>query len=219
MTQFVSELSLVISFVAAAIAVLSFARARLVAASERRVPRRSRRERPAALQAQRLQIPHADCSPDLEEESRAGPYSYMFMQFKRSPDDMWPREKENHDAYVAEVLQSSQEVDRVLKTKGLCLVSVPRNSALVVGSQVVLRAGAGRAGRLEDADHALAFPLASDVLLVLGHGSSRREHAVLSADEVDSANLATAGYCQEIAGPDPVTVRRAATCLQLRRAL
>ena len=141
--------------------------------------------------------------PDLDEESRAGLYSYMFVQFKRSPDDMWPGEKENHDAYVAEVLQSSQEVDQVLKTKGLCLMSVPRNSALVVGSQVMLGAGAGRAGRLVDADHALAFPFASDVLLVLGNGSSRREHTVLSEDEVVSANRATAGYCQEIAGPDP----------------
>ena len=146
--------------------------------------------------------------PDLEEESRDKLYSYMFVQYKRSPDlhaeEHWP-----HNARVAALLEPSEDVSRVLSTKGLCLMSAPPGSALVVGSQVVLRASAGQAGRLEDAAQGLAFPLAFDVLLCLVHGSSRRVHGVLSADEVVSINRRTAAYCQEIAGPDRETVRRA----------
>ena len=146
--------------------------------------------------------------PDLEEQSRDKLYSYMFVQYKRSPDlhaeEYWP-----HNARVAALLEPSEEVSRVLSTKGLCLMSAPPGSALVVGSQVVLRASPGQAGRLEDAAQGLAFPLAFDVLLCLVHGSSRREHGVLSTDEVVSINRRTAAYYQEIAGPDRETVRRA----------
>ena len=146
--------------------------------------------------------------PELDEESRAKLYSYIFVQFKRSPDlhaeEHWP-----HNARVAALLQSSEEVRQVLSTKGLYLMSAPPGSSLVVGSQVVLRASAGQAGQLEDAHQMLAFPLASDSLLCLVHGPSRRQHGVLSADEVAFANRGTAAYCQEIAGPDPQTVRRA----------
>ena len=146
--------------------------------------------------------------PDLDEESRDKLYSYMFVQYKRSPnlhaEERWP-----HNARVAALLQPSQEVSQVLSTKGLYLMSAPLGSALVVGSQVILRASAGQAGRLEDAHQSLAFPLASDVLLCLVHSSSRRESCVLSTDEVVSINRGTAAYCQEIGGPDPETVRRA----------
>ena len=146
--------------------------------------------------------------PDLEEESRDKLYSYMFVQYKRSPDlhaeERWP-----HNARVGALLEPSEEVSRVLWTKGLCLMSAPPGSALVVGSQVVLRASAGPAGRLEDEGQGLAFPLASDVLLCLVHGSSLREQGALSTEEVVSINRRTAAYCQEIAGPDPETVRRA----------
>lgn len=146
--------------------------------------------------------------PDLDEESRARLYSYIFVQYKRSPDlhgdGKWP-----HNARVTALLQPNEEVGQVLSTKGLSLMCAPPGSALVVGSQVVLRASAGQAGRLEDEDQGLAFPLASDVMLGLVHGSSRREHDVLSAEQVVSVNRATAAYCQEIAGPDLLTVRRA----------
>ena len=146
--------------------------------------------------------------PALDEESRAKLYLYIFVQYKRSPDlrgeENWP-----HNARVAALLQPSKEVSQVLSTKGMCLMSAPRGSALVVGSQVVLRTSPGQAGRLEDADQGLTFFLASDVLLGFVHGSSRREHYVLLADEVVSVNRATAAYCQEIAGPDRLTVRRA----------
>ena len=132
--------------------------------------------------------------PDLEEESRDKLYSYMFVQYKRSPDlhaeERWP-----HNARVAALLEPSEEVSRVLSTKGLSLMSATPGSVLVVGSQVVLRAGAGPAGRLEDEGQGLALPLASDVLLCLVHGSSRREHGVLSTDEVASINRRTAAYC------------------------
>ena len=142
--------------------------------------------------------------PDLEEESRDRLYRYMFVQYKRSPDlhaeEHWP-----HNARVAALLEPSEEVSRVLGTKGLCLLSAPPGSALVVGSRVVLRASAGQAGPLEDAAQGLAF----DVLLCLVHDSSRREHGVLTTDEVVSNNRRTAAYCQEVAGPDRETVRRA----------
>ena len=147
--------------------------------------------------------------PHLDEASRARLYSYIFVQYKRSPD-LQVEAKFPRNARVSAVLQPSDEVSQVLKTKGLLLMSAPKGSGFVVGSQVVLRASAGRAGRLEDADHGLAFPLASDVLLGFVHGSDRREHGMLSAEEVDSVNRATAAYCQEIAGPDSLTVRRAA---------
>lgn len=146
--------------------------------------------------------------PHLDEASRARLYSYMFVQYKRTPDPQvearFPR-----NARVSAVLQPSDEVSQVLKTKGLLLMSAPKGSAFVVGSQVVLRASAGRAGRLEDSDHGLAFPLASDVLLGFAHGADRGERDVLLAEEVDSVNRAIAAYCQEIGGPGPLTVRRA----------
>ena len=147
--------------------------------------------------------------PYLDEASRAQLDSYMFVQYKRSPD-LQAEAKFPHNARVAAVLQPSEDVNQVLKTKGLYLMSAPPGSAFVVGSQVVLRAGSGQAGRLEDPDHGLAFPLASDVLLGLVHGSDFREHDVLSAEEVHTVNRRTAAYCQEIAGPDSLTVRRAA---------
>lgn len=146
--------------------------------------------------------------PDLDEVSLAKLYSYMFVQFKRSPD-LHGEEKWPHNARVTALLQLNEEVDQVLSTKGLSLMCAPPDSALVVGSQVVLRASPGQAGRLEDEDQGLAFPLASDVMLCLVHGASRREHDVLSADEVVSVNRATAAYCRDVAGPDHLTVRRA----------
>lgn len=149
-------------------------------------------------------------SPHLDEASRASLYRYMFIQFKRSPE-MWAGSGTSHNARVDAVLQPHFEVSRVLKTKGLCLVSVPRGSALVVGSKVVLRASAGRAGRLEDSDHGLAIPLASDVLLVLIHGSSRREYDLLSEADVDSINHSIAQHCEAIAGSSCSVVGRPVT--------
>ena len=46
-------------------------------------------------------------------------------------------------------------------------------------------------------------------ILWSGIRGSVPEHYVLLADEVVSVNRATADYCQEIAGPDRLTVRRA----------
>ena len=139
-------------------------------------------------------------SPDLDEESRAFLYSYAFVQFKRSPE-LWDGSGESHNARVDAVLEPDSEVSRVLETKGLRFWSVPRGSALLVGSQVVLRAGSGRRGRLEEPDHGLTFPLASDVLLGFVHGSSRLEHVMLSTSEISSVNRATAGYCKAVAPP------------------
>ena len=147
--------------------------------------------------------------PDLCEESRAFLYEYMYVQLKRSPE-LWDGSGVSHNERVDAVLQSDPEVRRTLDTKGLCLFSAPDDSPLIVGSQVVLRASAGRAGCLEDPDQGLAFPLAKDVLLGFIHGSSRREHEVLSASEVDSVNRATAGCCRKIGGPNKLVVLRAA---------
>ena len=142
-------------------------------------------------------------------ESRAFLYWYMFVQLKRSPD-LWKGGGECHNARVSTVLQSDPEVSRTLDAKGLCLFSAPDDSPLIVGSQVVLRAGVGRLSCLEDPDQGLAFPLAKDVLLGFIHGSARREHEVLSASEVDSVNRATAGHCGQIGGPNKQVVLRSA---------
>ena len=148
--------------------------------------------------------------PDLDEERLAFLYSYTFVQYKRPPE-LWEGSGGSRNARVDAILEPSPEVSRVLETKGLCLWSVPRDSALLVGSQVVLRAGSGSPGRLEEPDHGLTFPLASDVLLGFVHGSSRREHGALSASEVHSVNRATASHCMAVAGPDRRTVLRAVT--------
>ena len=139
--------------------------------------------------------------PDLDEGSLAFLYSYTFVQYKRPPE-LWEGSGGNHNARVDAILEPSPEVSCVLETKGLCLWSMLPPSALLVGSQVVLRAGSGPPGRLEEPDHGLAFPLASDVLLGFVHGSSRREHDVLSASQVASVNRATASHCAAVAGPD-----------------
>ena len=139
--------------------------------------------------------------PDLDEESLSFLYSYTFVQYKRPPE-LWDGSGGGHNARVDAILEPSPEVSHVLETKGLCLWSVPPVSALLLGSQVVLRAGSGPPGRLEEPHHGLAFPLASDVLLGFVHGSSRREHDVLSASEVASVNCATANHCVAVAGPD-----------------
>ena len=148
--------------------------------------------------------------PDLDEECLAFLYSYVFVQYKRPPEI---REDGvgTHNGWVDAVLEPGREVSRVLGTKGLCLWSVPPGSTLVLGSQVVLRSGSGRPGRLEEPDHGLTFPLASDVLLGFVHGSSRREYDVLSASKVDSVSRATAACCMTIAGPDRLTVLDAGT--------
>ena len=138
--------------------------------------------------------------PDLDQESLHFLYSDTFVQYKRPPE-LWEGSGGSHNARVDAILEPSLEVSRVLEIKGLCLWSVPPVSALLVGSQVVLRAGSGSPGRLEEPDHGLAFPLASDVLLGFVHGSSRREHDVLSASEVASVNRATARHCVAVAGP------------------
>ena len=149
-------------------------------------------------------------SPDLDEENLALLYSYAFVQYKRPPEL-----RENgvgaHNEWVDAVLEPSREVSRVLETKGLSLWSTPPGLALVLGSQVVLRAGSGRPGHLEQSDHGLTFPLASDVLLGFVPGSSRREHHMLSVREIVSVNRATAACCTTIAGPDRLTVLRAGT--------
>ena len=139
--------------------------------------------------------------PDLCEESWALLYWYMFVQFKRSPD-LWKGSGADDTERVSTVLESSPEVSRTLDTKGLCLFSAPDDSPLSVGSQVVLRAGVERHSCLEDPDQGIAFPLAKDVLLGFVHGSSRREHEVLSASEVASVNRGTAGCCGQIGGPN-----------------
>ena len=141
--------------------------------------------------------------------SRAFLYWYIFVQYMRPPE-MWEESGVPRDARVDAVLQSSPEVSRILDAKGLCLFSTPDYSSLVVGSQVILRASAGRAGSLEEPDQGLTFPLANDVFLGFVHGSSRRDHEVLSASDVDSVNRATADHCREIAGPNKQAVLRAA---------
>jgi len=149
-------------------------------------------------------------SPDLDEESLAFLYSYAFVQFKRPPE-LREDGVGTHNEWVDAVLEPSQEVSRVLKTKGLCLWSTPPGSALILGSQVVLRAGSGRPGRLDHSDHGITFPLASDVLLGFVPGSSRREHDMLSVREIVSVNRATGACCMTIAGPDRLTVLSAGT--------
>ena len=148
--------------------------------------------------------------PDLDEGSLAFLYSYTFVQYKRPPE-LWEGSGGSHNARVDAILEPSPEVSRVLETKGLCLWSVPPVSALLVESQVVLRAGSGPPGPLEEPDHGLTFPLASDVLLGFVHGSSRREHDVLSAFEVASINRATANRCVAVAGPGRRIVHCAVT--------
>ena len=76
--------------------------------------------------------------PDLDEERLAFLYSYTFVQYKRPPE-LWEGSGGSRNARVDAILEPSPEVSRVLETKGLCLWSVPRDSALLVGSQVVLR--------------------------------------------------------------------------------
>ena len=147
-------------------------------------------------------------SPDLDEESLACIHFYMFVQFKR-PSELWKGSGAAHNERVDAILKPSPKVSSVLESKGLWLWSVPAGSALLVGSQPVLRAGPGRRGCLEDPDHGLTLPLAYDVLLGLVPGSSRREHRVLSASEVDRCNSATSDYCKAVAGPDSQVVRRA----------
>ena len=148
-------------------------------------------------------------SPDLDKQGMAFLRRFMFVQFKRPPE-LWEGSGDTHNERVEAVLKPSMEVSQVLKTKGICLWSVPSGSALLIGSQVVLRAGSGRPGRLEEPDHGLAFPLASDVLLGFFHGACRRDYDVLSASEVDAINRATAHHCIAVAGPDRWTVLRAA---------
>ena len=149
------------------------------------------------------------CAPDIDEESRLFLYYYMFVQFKRPPE-IWNGGDAEPNERVDAILLSDPDVSRVLDTKGLCLFSVPAGGELVVGSQVVIPAGAENSdGRLEDPDRGLAFPLAADVLLGFVHDATRREHTLLTVEEVSHINQATAGHCEVIAGPSREIVLRA----------
>ena len=145
-------------------------------------------------------------APDIDEESRLFLYYYVFVQFKRPPE-IWKGGDAERNERVDAILPSDPDVSRVLDTKGLCLFSVPAGVELVVGSRVVIPAGAEHSeGCLEDPDRGLAFPLAADVLLGFVHGAARREHTVLTVEEVGHINQATAEHCEAIAAPSRETV-------------
>ena len=147
--------------------------------------------------------------PDIDEKSRRFLYYYVFVQLKR-PLEVWRDSDAKSNERVDAILLSDPEVSRVLDAKGLCLFSVPDGATLVVGSQVVLPAGAKHSeGRLEDPDRGLTFPLAADVLLGLIHGAIRREYAMLTIEEVSHINRATARHCEAIAGSSREVVLRA----------
>ena len=148
-------------------------------------------------------------APAIAEESLQFLYYYVFVQFKRPPE-FWKGGDAKPNERVDAILLSDSDVSRVLDTKGMCLFSVPAGAELVVGSRVVIPAGAEHSqGRLEDPDRGLAFPLAADVLLGFVHGATRREHTVLTAEEVGHINHATAAHCEAIAAPSRETVLRA----------
>ena len=83
--------------------------------------------------------------PDLDEGRLAFLYSYTFVQYKRPPE-LWEGSGGSHNERVDAILEPSPEVSRVLETKGLCLWSVPPDSALLVGSQVSAQSRFGISG-------------------------------------------------------------------------
>ena len=148
-------------------------------------------------------------APCLDEGSRSELNTYVFVQFKR-PRETSQGSGATDDERVDAILEPSSEVSRVLDAKGLYLCSAARGAEFLVGSQVVLRAAVENArGRLEDPHHGLVFPLAFDVLLAYLHEGSVREHEVLTVEEVDGVNRATARHCEAVAGPSRETVIRA----------
>ena len=112
--------------------------------------------------------------------------------------------------FANSLLLGNDEIAEVLHGKGLLICRVPRGEALVVGTTVVVSAGADASnGSLEDSRRGLAFPLASEILLCVGNTKDVREICDLSAEQVQTINKQIARHSLGIAGQSSELVRSA----------
>lgn len=103
--------------------------------------------------------------------------------------------------FASSLLLENSEIAEILHKKGLLICRVPRGEALVVGTTVVVSAGAdARTGRLQDSRRGLAFPLASEILLCVGNTKDVREFCDLSVQQVQTINKQIAKHSFGIAG-------------------